>query len=193
MARLLTLATALPGKLRSRRTIKRVLVFSSWLFLLHELVRLLTPHSLPFAAPASDFLHPPHPIRTRLDAARRRWNSRLKAQSTDYRAFKRTYRARYALEPPEGMREWFRIVTNDGVLLVDEFDELMKSLEPFRTMDPQELTRRTLEVSKMPTFSLLKARQTRLPLSFLSPFLMFFGGFLTWVSDQEPTCAFLWY
>ncbi|EGF99281.1 family 90 glycosyltransferase [Melampsora larici-populina 98AG31] len=103
----------------------------------------------------SDHLLPPHPIQTKLKLARSRWKKRLEAQSTDYKSFKSNYKSRYNLEPPKGMKEWFKIVTNDGVLLVDEFDELMNSLKPFRTMDSDELIRRTIEISKMPTFSLL--------------------------------------
>lgn len=174
MPRLLSLATV-PGKFRSRRSIKRFLILSSWIFLIHELFTLLTQHhsSLPFASPSRgpilDYIRPPHPIRNRLDTARHRWTKRLEAQSTNYRVFKNTYRSRYGLEPPDGMREWFRIVTADGVLLVDEFDELMSSLEPFRTMDPDELIRRTLEVATMPTFSLLNVKS---PIHFFEPLFM---------------------
>jgi hypothetical protein len=158
MARLLTL----PGKLRSRRSIKRIFIVSSWLFVLHELYSFLTHHrsTLPFINPSqqsleSDYILPPHPIQTRLESARQRWKDKLNSQSVDYAQFKAKYRKKYNLEPPEGMREWFKIVSADGVLLVDEFDSLMASLKPFRIMSPDELHRRTLEVAAMPTFSLL--------------------------------------
>ncbi|WAQ90557.1 hypothetical protein PtA15_12A547 [Puccinia triticina] len=158
MARLLTL----PGKLRSRRSIKRIFIVSSWLFVLHELYSFLTHHrsTLPFINPSqqsleSDYILPPHPIQSRLESARQRWKDKLKSQSVDYGQFKAKYRKKYNLEPPEGMREWFKIVSADGVLLVDEFDGLMDSLKPFRVMSPEELHRRTLEVAAMPTFSLL--------------------------------------
>ncbi|KAA1127683.1 capsule-associated protein CAP1 [Puccinia graminis f. sp. tritici] len=158
MARLLTL----PGKLRSRRSIKRIFIVSSWLFVLHELYSFLTHHrsTLPFINPSqqsleSDYILPPHPIQTRLESARQRWKDKLNSQSVDYAQFKAKYRKKYNLEPPEGMREWFKIVSADGVLLVDEFDSLMASLKPFRIMSPEELHRRTLEVAAMPTFSLL--------------------------------------
>ncbi|KAH9445498.1 hypothetical protein MJO28_012659 [Puccinia striiformis f. sp. tritici] len=158
MARLLTL----PGKLKSRRSVKRIFIVSSWLFVLHELYSFLTHHrsTLPFINPSresleSDYILPPHPIQTRLESARERWKLKLKSQSVNYAQFKSTYRRKYNLEPPEGMREWFKIVSADGVLLVDEFDSLMNSLKPFRVMSPEELHRRTLEVAAMPTFSLL--------------------------------------
>lgn len=158
MARLLTL----PGKLRSRRSIRRLLIISAWLFVLHELYSFLTHHrsTLPFVNPSQrslqrDYLLPPHPIQSRLQLARERWQKKLKSQSVDYSQFKATYRRKYNLEPPEGMREWFKIVSADGVLLVDEFDDLMASLKPFRIMSPAELRRRTLEIAALPTFSLL--------------------------------------
>ncbi|KAH9810184.1 family 90 glycosyltransferase [Melampsora americana] len=163
MSRLLTLTKTLPGKLKSRRSIKRFLIISTWIFLFQQLFSLLSIHHsssnksnlASFETSSTDHLLPPHPIQSKLKLARSRWKKRLQAQSTDYHTFKSNYRTRYNLEPPKGMKEWFKIVTNDGLLLVDEFDELMNSLKPFRTMDSDELIRRTIEIAKMPTFSLL--------------------------------------
>ncbi|KAG0139913.1 hypothetical protein CROQUDRAFT_665873 [Cronartium quercuum f. sp. fusiforme G11] len=157
MPRLLTLAASVPGKFRSRRTIKRILIITTWIFLIHELYILLTRHQTS-TKDSTDYITPPHPIKTRLELARKKWNERLKSQSINYQEFKSNYKKKYELSPPKGMKEWFKIVEKDGVLLVDEFDELMNSLKPFRMMDSEELIRRTLEISEMPTFSLLKIK-----------------------------------
>ncbi|MBW0526046.1 hypothetical protein O181_065761 [Austropuccinia psidii MF-1] len=161
----------LPGKLRSRRSFKRCLIASLWLFVLHEIysffssrhsnlslnhhLNQLNPITQIHQIKSINYIKPPHPIKSRLDSARQRWSAKIKSQSNHYGQFKANYRKKYHLEPPQGMRNWFKTVTLDGVLLVDEFDELMSSLEPFRSMSPQELRQRTLDIASMPTFSLL--------------------------------------
>ncbi|CAH7686231.1 hypothetical protein BY996DRAFT_4602863 [Phakopsora pachyrhizi] len=158
--------TQLPGKLRSRRSIRRLMIISAWLLIIHESFYLISRRDTKLSLSARrvlrisslkpiDQLKPPHPITTRLESARLNWYNKVNSQSVNYPQFKSRYRSRYGLEPPDGMREWFNVVSADGFLLVDEFDEMMNSLKIFRTMDSIELERRTLEVASMPTFSLL--------------------------------------
>ena len=52
------------------------------------------------------------------------------------------YKRRYRRNPPPGFDAWFQMAQDSGLLLVDEFDTVMQSIEPFWGEDPQVLRMR---------------------------------------------------
>ena len=55
-------------------------------------------------------------------------------------------------------RRWtdcFSLSTASGSVLVDEYDSLMASLEPFWAMEAAELRRRTFQIGMQPSFALV--------------------------------------
>lgn len=167
-----------PRPLRPRRLFKRLGIVICLLFLWEALFAssrssssdpLSSPSPLRrllFSSSRPDQLRlapdSPHPISHRLQVAAERWEAKISRQSKTYPDFVQEYIRRYDLPPPPGMEKWFERVTKDGHQLVDEYDGMMEELKPFRAMGRKEVLRRTLEISQMPTFSLLNVR-TRPP------------------------------
>ena len=60
------------------------------------------------------------------------------------------YRRRYARHPPPGFDEWYSIAQEKGFLLVDEFDTIMESLEPFWGLSPSVLRSRVQSIKAAP-------------------------------------------
>lgn len=96
-----------------------------------------------------------HPIGAHLRDGRQRWTAKVNTQTASWSEFADTYRSRYALEVPEGMYRWWFLAKEAAFPLIDEFDEIMASLELFRALDGAEVKRRTRAVADLPTFSLL--------------------------------------
>lgn len=46
-----------------------------------------------------------------------------------------------------------------GAVLVDEYDSLMESLEPFWALEPAELRRRTFQIGMQPSFALVHVEE----------------------------------
>ena len=97
-----------------------------------------------------------HPIQERTLEARFKWLAKIEGQTKTWSSFVREYERRYGFEVPGGMYRWWHLAKDAGFPLVDEFDSMMASLEPFRAMGGAEVRRRTIEVAGLPTFSLLK-------------------------------------
>ncbi|BGP40399.1 hypothetical protein JCM10449v2_004361 [Rhodotorula kratochvilovae] len=101
----------------------------------------------------------PHPILPLLTTAREKWGKKLASQSTTFDRATRTYKSRYGLAPPVGFDKWFAFATQGrNHSLVDEYDQLMQDLAPFRALSPQELRRRTAELAQVPGISIVSIR-----------------------------------
>ncbi|GAA5943786.1 hypothetical protein JCM3775_000955 [Rhodotorula graminis] len=101
----------------------------------------------------------PHPILPLLKSAATSWDKKLAAQSTTFDRATRTYKSRYGLSPPPGFDKWFAFATQGrNHSLVDEYDQLMQDLAPFRELAPQELRRRTAELAHVPGISIVSIR-----------------------------------
>lgn len=100
-----------------------------------------------------------HPIIPLLREAREKWHKKLTSQSRTFDRATRTYKARYGRAPPPGFDKWFAFATQGrNHSLVDEYDQLMADLEPFRALPAAELRRRTAELSKVPGISIVSIR-----------------------------------
>ncbi|GAA6001574.1 hypothetical protein JCM10207_006732 [Rhodosporidiobolus poonsookiae] len=101
----------------------------------------------------------PHPIIPLLTTANQKWAKKVASQSTTFDRATKTYKARYGLAPPPGFDKWFAFATQGrNHLLVDEYDQLMEDLKPFRDLTPQEIRRRTAELAQVPGVSIVSIR-----------------------------------
>ncbi|GAA6064394.1 hypothetical protein JCM10212_004233 [Sporobolomyces blumeae] len=122
----------------------------------------LTPY---MPASVVSLIHPatgpaaPHPVLPLLSNARSSWSKKLSTQSTTFDRATKTYRARYNMNPPPGFDKWFAFATQGrNHSLVDEYDQLMSDLEPYRSLSPQEIRRRTAELAQVPGISIVSIR-----------------------------------
>ncbi|CEQ39675.1 SPOSA6832_01224 [Sporobolomyces salmonicolor] len=101
----------------------------------------------------------PHPIIPLLVSANDEWSKKLTSQSTTYDRATKTYKAKYGMAPPPGFDKWFAFATQGrNHSLVDEYDQLMEDLRPYRSLSPQELRRRTAELAQVPGISIVSIR-----------------------------------
>jgi hypothetical protein len=75
----------------------------------------------------------------------------LSKQSRTLEAAVTEYKRRYHRNPPKGFDDWWHFVQDNDVKIVDEYDGLVTDLAPFWEMSGEELRRRAVEVSKLPT------------------------------------------
>lgn len=93
---------------------------------------------------------PKHQIPILMAAGKKQWAAMLGRQSRTLDEAVIEYRIRYALEPPDGFDTWYYYAQSQNVTLIDEYDLLMRSLEPLRQLGPQELRRRTELLNRAP-------------------------------------------
>lgn len=101
----------------------------------------------------------PHPVLPLVTNARTSWQKKVKSQSSTFDRATKTYRARYGMAPPPGFDKWFAFATQGkNHTLVDEYDQLMADLKPYRSLSPQEIRRRTAELAQVPGISIVSIR-----------------------------------
>ncbi|GAA5896049.1 hypothetical protein JCM8208_007515 [Rhodotorula glutinis] len=108
-----------------------------------------TPHRLDpnghmVVAPLSTFAEPPkpHPIFTLIKRAEQDWNRKVHKQSKTLKDAVHEYRRRYKRNPPRGFDKWWAYAKANRVILVDEYDQIHRDLEPFWALEPQDLAHR---------------------------------------------------
>ena len=75
----------------------------------------------------------------------------LARQSTTLEEAVKEYERRYGRAPPRGFDEWFEFAKQNGVKIIDEYDGMVRDLEPFWSLEGVEVRRRAEQVSM--TFS----------------------------------------
>ncbi|KPV74647.1 glycosyltransferase family 90 protein [Rhodotorula graminis WP1] len=95
-------------------------------------------------APLSTFAEPPkpHPIFTLIKRAEQDWNRKVHKQSKTLKDAVHEYRRRYKRNPPRGFDKWWAYAKANRVILVDEYDQIHRDLEPFWALEPQDLAHR---------------------------------------------------
>ncbi|EJD51828.1 hypothetical protein AURDEDRAFT_56215 [Auricularia subglabra TFB-10046 SS5] len=66
------------------------------------------------------------------------------------------YKRRYKIDPPLGFDEWWLFAKDNGVKIIDEYDNLMRDLEPFRALSGEEIRRRAVQVGHLPSIDLVR-------------------------------------
>lgn len=84
----------------------------------------------------------PHPVPALMAEGRKKWAAMQQRQSRKLPAAVSEYKRRYGLAPPDGFDLWFAYARQQGVVLVDEYDELMEALAPLRRLAAGEVRRR---------------------------------------------------
>ncbi|CZS90461.1 uncharacterized protein RAG0_01537 [Rhynchosporium agropyri] len=82
-----------------------------------------------------------HPVEYLHAAAKKQFADLLSRQSTTVEEATKKYERKYARKPPPGFEKWFAFAKKHSSLIVDEYDEMMKSLEPFRKIAPKDVVR----------------------------------------------------
>ena len=93
-----------------------------------------------------DSLGSEHPIRRLVDTNERYFENMLSQQSATLSQAVREYKRRYGRSPPPGFDRWFEIAQSKDFRLIDEFDVIMETLEPFWGLSPTALRERIKSV-----------------------------------------------
>jgi hypothetical protein len=84
-----------------------------------------------------------HPIYELMERAEERWEGLLAGQSKSLEDAVREYRKRYHIPPPLGFDTWFTFCQENGVQIVDNYDQLMKDLLPHHALEPEVFVKRS--------------------------------------------------
>jgi hypothetical protein len=95
-----------------------------------------------------------HPIPTLMDEAQRVYHRKLDGQSKTLIQAVTEYKKRYNRDPPRGFDDWWAFAKYQNFTMMDEFDSLVADLEPFWSLSPEELRRRTSQVRTLAIYRL---------------------------------------
>ena len=82
-----------------------------------------------------------HPVEYLHATAQKQFDALLARQSTTHENAVVEYNRRYGRAAPPGFERWFAFAREHGSLIVDDYDEMMRSLEPFWRMAPTDVVR----------------------------------------------------
>ncbi|KAH7310057.1 hypothetical protein BKA65DRAFT_414535 [Rhexocercosporidium sp. MPI-PUGE-AT-0058] len=82
-----------------------------------------------------------HPVEHLHAAAKKQFVDLLSRQSTTVAEAVVEYRRKYGRRPPPGFETWFAFAKEHASPIVDDYDEMMRSLEPFWKMAPTKVLR----------------------------------------------------
>lgn len=87
-----------------------------------------------------------HPIPKLMAEAQMKFKKMVTGQSKTLVEAVQEYKRRYGRNPPKGFDEWFEFAKENGVKIIDEYDQLVRDLEPFWGVSGEELRRRAVQV-----------------------------------------------
>ena len=87
-----------------------------------------------------------HPIPKLMADAQTKFKKMITGQSKTLAGAVKEYKRRHGRNPPKGFDEWFKFAKENGVKMIDEYDQLVRDLEPFWGMSGEELRRRAFQV-----------------------------------------------
>ena len=85
---------------------------------------------------------PRHPIERLVAENRERFSATLERQSETLEEAVQEYRRRYGRRPPRKFDRWYELARSNDLVLIDEFDVLMRNLEPFWGVNVETLRER---------------------------------------------------
>ncbi|KAL7418792.1 hypothetical protein Q5752_006475 [Cryptotrichosporon argae] len=139
-------------------------------FMVHVLFRSSTPIAERWSTASSSILRskflrakaraprPPivHPIPGLMADARAEYDAKLSRQSRTLGEAAAEYRQRYGRDPPKGFDDWFDFAKGHGAIIIDEYDQLVRDLQPFWLFSGEELRRRCIQVGFLPSVDLVR-------------------------------------
>ena len=87
-----------------------------------------------------------HPIPRLMANAQAKFKKMIAGQSKTLADAVKEYKRRYGRDPPKGFDEWFDFAKENGAKIIDEYDQIVRDLEPFWGMSGEELRRRATQV-----------------------------------------------
>lgn len=91
-----------------------------------------------------------HPIALLMDNAKAAHAIKLQSQSETLGQAIKEYRRRYKRQPPPGFDDWFHTAKKLNVTMIDEYDTLTKSFEPYWSIPPAMLRENVMAAQKYP-------------------------------------------
>ena len=92
----------------------------------------------------------PHPIELLVNQANEEFKSMVEGQSKTLPDAIAEYERRYRMEPPPGFDLWFKLAIESNCTIVDSFDTVMQSLEPFWGITAKEMRARADMFTQVP-------------------------------------------
>ena len=92
----------------------------------------------------------PHPIEVLVNQANREFRSMVDGQSKTLQGAITEYERKYRMEPPPGFDLWFDLAMESNCTIVDNFDTIMQSLEPFWGITAKEMRARADMFTQVP-------------------------------------------
>jgi hypothetical protein len=62
------------------------------------------------------------------------------------------------MDPPKGFDEWFQFAKDNKAVMIDEYDQLMRDLSPFRQFAGSEIRERAIQVGYLPSVDLVRVQ-----------------------------------
>ncbi|KAJ3879476.1 capsular associated protein [Lentinula edodes] len=94
--------------------------------------------SEPSSSHPSILTYSTHPITRMMDEAEERFRDKVERQSKTLPEAIEEYKRRYGMPPPKGFGGWWEYTRKYDVVLVDEYDTLMRDLAPFYALRGQK-------------------------------------------------------
>lgn len=83
-----------------------------------------------------------HPIENLVSVGQERFTQLLSSQSSTLKKATAEYKRRYRRNPPPYFDQWYNLARANEYVLLDEFDTMMETLEPFWSVPPSQLRAR---------------------------------------------------
>ena len=99
-----------------------------------------------------------HPIPKLMARAKDNFERKLNGQSKTLEDAVNEYRKRYDMDPPKGFDDWFQFAKDNKVDMIDEYDQLMRDLAPFRQFAGAEIRERAIQVGYLPSVDLVRVQ-----------------------------------
>ncbi|KAJ3736583.1 capsular associated protein [Lentinula guzmanii] len=90
------------------------------------------------SAHPSTLTYSTHPITRMMKEAEERFQAKIERQSKTLPQAIEEYKRRYGMSPPKGFDAWWEFAQKNEVVLVDEYDTLMRDLAPFYALRGQK-------------------------------------------------------
>lgn len=89
------------------------------------------------------------------------FESKLDRQSKTLEQAVAEYKKRYNMNPPKGFDDWFAFAKDNKVTIIDEYDQLMRDLEPWAQLTGEDIRRRCIQVGFLPSVDLVRVENGR--------------------------------
>lgn len=97
-----------------------------------------------------------HPIPKLMADARQQFQDKISRQSASLSDAVSEYARRYGRQPPKGFDEWYEFAKSHDAVIIDEYDQLSRDLEPFWLFSGEEVRRRCIQVGYLPSVDLVR-------------------------------------